>query len=655
MHRRSRALRLLALALAPLTLLAACTSDSGSRAEGGGGFLGGLTSTTNTTATSDDPVEVGYDVDEPGEWTMLVYMAADNDLEPFALEDLAEMSDARGVEIVVLIDRHPGYTSAPAGELGDFHDTRLLHIVDGEMEVVGTPGELDTGDPAVLADFVADGLSTYGSERNGLVIWNHGASWPGAAVDETSGGALLDLVGIRDAIADGLERSGVERLDIVGFDACLMATYEVAANLAPVAHTLLASEELEPGHGWNWSALSAPSGSASTRELAQAVADGFVAQSVEQRTSGITLSLVDLGRLDVLEEAFVSLTAAVDADAAGVVGRLGARRNQSLGFGRHPDPRYDSYMVDLGHLGRLVGQIDALAEPGAQLHAAVDELVLVAVSDTSMAASTGIAVYFPPVQDLGRPGYERVERIGPWLDFLRAYYTGAENIPSSALPAFLDEDRYLEDADVEYTNDHLGLTADVVAGTGINIAAAKLFWGQVDLSDTNLVAFFGESAATIDGDTVRADYDWRYLVIDDGVDEAPAYSQIHRDASGQIRSIVVPITYHRGPESVNAVLALGVENGQVTTEAFFVYNDSGIVAEIHYVDGDLFVPTMLVQDLDDFSTSWVDSSEVPLYADTEVLDYHLRRLEPFTPVMVELMLTDIDGGRDFVFHGNASP
>jgi hypothetical protein len=653
-----RAHRLLGLLVALLTFLAACSSDSGDRSEGGssgGGFFGGLT-TDSSGGSDDDEIPVStYDVDEPGDWTLLVYIAADNDLEPFALQDLSEMSAARGLDLVVLIDRHPGYTSAPAGDLGNFEDTKVLHIRDGVTRVIDEPGELDTGDPDVLADFVADGLTRFASDRNGLVIWNHGASWPGAAVDETSGDTLLDLVGIREAVADGLARAGIDRLDLIGFDACLMATYEVAANVAPVAHTLLASEELEPGHGWNWTAMHVPEDGLSTRDLGSGLADGFLAQAVELRTSGITLSLIDLNRLPVLEAAFAELTEAVQADPARLVGRLGQSRNDSLGFGRHPDPRYDSHMVDLGHLGRRISDIPGLADAGARLEAAIDELVLHDVKDLSMGSASGLSAYFPPVQDLGRPAYQRVERISPWLDFLGTYYTSAQNVPSASLPAFLDEDRYLEESDVVWTRDSLRIDAPVLPGTGEYVSSAKLFFGQVDLNDTNLVAFYGESVAFVDGDTISAEYDWRYLVLEDGEDESPAYAQIHRDQSGTIRSIVVPGIYHRGDESVDAVLALGIENGSVTTEAFFVYGESGIVAEISHADGDLFMPTLLLQDLTDFSTSWVDAAPVPLWADPDLLDYHLRRLELATPVMLELMLTDVDGGRDFVFHGTASP
>ncbi|QGG95909.1 clostripain-related cysteine peptidase [Actinomarinicola tropica] len=624
-------------------LLAGCGDDAEPEARNLGELIDAETAATSAA------------LDEPGEWTMFVYLAADNDLEPFALVDLEEMTEAEGVEMVVLVDRSPSYTSQAVLSLGDFDDTKMLHIVDGEVEVVEELGELDTGDPAVLEDFVADGLSRYGSERNGLVIWNHGASWPGAAIDETSLGSMLSVDGIRDAVRAGLDRADVERFDILGFDACLMATYEVAQNLAPVARTLLASEELEPGHGWNWSAVSAPGGTTSTLDLASGIIDGYAEQASSLRTSGVTLSLVDLDLLDPIDEAFDDLAASVDPQARGLVGRIGSGRAEALGFGRDPDPTYDSHMVDVGHLATLLADIDALAEPAGRLRSAIDDAVLLNVTDSTTVDATGLAVYFPPVPSLGLPSYEDVADIGPWTGFLRAYYTGAEEVPPDQLPAFLDDDRLLEAEDVESTDDGVSFTVDVVSGTGVNIVSSKLFWGQVDMADTNRVAFFGERLATIDGDTITAEYDWRYLVVEDGTNEASAYSQLDLAEDGSIRRIVVPVSYTSAEGTTRGILALGIDGDQIASETFYRYTDEGTVGEIEPAPGDTFVPQLLVQDMDDLSSEWVASTDVALSADVDALDHHLRRLAFATPVMLELNLTDIEGGTDYIFHGTASP
>jgi hypothetical protein len=72
------------------------------------------------------------------------------------------------------------------------------------------------------------------------------------------------------------------KLDIIGFDACLMAMYEVGSTLAPYGKYLLGSELLEPGHGWDYSALAGitqhvtAAGLPATSLAAQDVGDLFI-------------------------------------------------------------------------------------------------------------------------------------------------------------------------------------------------------------------------------------------------------------------------------------------------------------------------------------------------------------------------------------------
>ena len=43
------------------------------------------------------------------------------------------------------------------------------------------------------------------------------------------------------------------KLSFIGFDACLMATVDVADTFSDMGKYLVASEELEPGNGWYYS------------------------------------------------------------------------------------------------------------------------------------------------------------------------------------------------------------------------------------------------------------------------------------------------------------------------------------------------------------------------------------------------------------------
>lgn len=632
-RRRRLAVGLAALCLP--TLLAACND-------------GGASPAPSSAAAPARP-------DESGDWTVFVYQAADNNLEGDSLLDLVEMTRATGTTFVVLVDRSADYSDEDVLGLGDFEDSRLLHIRDGEVEVLASPGELNMGDAATLAGFLGDGLARYRNDHHALVVWDHGGAWSGAAWDDEADDHL-ELAEIAAGVQDGLARAGVGTLDLMGFDACLMATYETATALQPYARYLLASEELEPGHGWDWAAASTPPGGSTTVELATSIVDGYKAQSeASGQDDAITLSLLDLSGLAEVDAAVGELASRLDASAAGLVGRVGAGRAQALGFGRDPDPSVDAQMVDLGDLGDELALVPELGEQASQLRSAVSAMTVYATSSSSMSQATGLSAYFPPVASLGKADYDRTPVATAWLDFLRAYYTKAEGVAADELPSFLDDDRYLEDAEVDYGSEGLGLHAAVAPGTGANIARARLYWGEVDTDPgSSQVVFYGERNAVVVDDEVSGSYDWRMLRIGDGDVTAVVYSMLEVDERGEVGRVIVPGLFHHDEETSNATLVLTVAEGDIVAARFNVTSGQA-TAQVTPMPGDTFTPRLLLQDLDDFSSEWVPSPAGALRADTSALRYGYDRVPAGTAVFAELGITAIDGSSDYVFHGTASP
>ena len=68
------------------------------------------------------------------EWSILVYMSADNNLESAAIADLIEMEksklNTKNVSVLVLLDRNPSYDSSN----GNWKNTKLYRIVEGSLE-----------------------------------------------------------------------------------------------------------------------------------------------------------------------------------------------------------------------------------------------------------------------------------------------------------------------------------------------------------------------------------------------------------------------------------------------------------------------------------------------------------------------------------------
>ena len=215
-----------------LLLATACT---------GGGSDGG----------SDDPApaaETGHTGREGDGWTVLHYSMADTNLEPFMVADVNELGAVGSndhLQIREFMDRSAEYGEDELLDQGSWVGGRVLDLgADGTAEVVEDLGDVDSADPAVLASFIADGIEAHRAGHYALVISDHGASWPGIGPDEGSDYDVLDLAEITEAISSGLEQAGVDKLDLLGFDACLMANYEVASAVAPLADRLVASQEL---------------------------------------------------------------------------------------------------------------------------------------------------------------------------------------------------------------------------------------------------------------------------------------------------------------------------------------------------------------------------------------------------------------------------
>ena len=244
-------------------------------------------------------------VPKPKTWTVLVYMAADNNLEGAALKDIEEMLQTKqadtgdNLRFVVQIDRSAGFSAKPISGAGDFSSTQRLVIQAGkngkrELIKVADLGETDTGDPKHLAEFIGWAASTYKSDYYALVMWNHGQAWAGIAGDEGSGEAKwLLLPELRKAIQDGLGKAGLTKLSLVGFDACLMGGLVVAKAVNGLADFMLASEDLEPGHGWDYRAFGAVVGNPKSgpKQLGDAVLQGYLNQAKnKKKVASITLA-----------------------------------------------------------------------------------------------------------------------------------------------------------------------------------------------------------------------------------------------------------------------------------------------------------------------------------------------------------------------------
>jgi hypothetical protein len=191
-------------------------------------------------------------------WTVLVYMDGDNNLSQFSTEDVKEMmgsgSDA-GFNIVVLWDNDPSQDAAGAPVRHGYY-----YVEHDSVTLLKDAGEVNMGSPVTAKDFIAFAARNFPADHYLWIWWNHGGavdrtSQKGVCWDDTSGGDHLTETEQKEIMLYLKQQTG-KKIDIVGFDACLMATAEIAVQYAGPASYLVASEQTVPGNGWDYGFLS---------------------------------------------------------------------------------------------------------------------------------------------------------------------------------------------------------------------------------------------------------------------------------------------------------------------------------------------------------------------------------------------------------------
>lgn len=185
------------------------------------------------------------------DWTVMVFINADNNLDYFGEKDQNEMAEVGSndwLNIITLLDRQ----NKPA---------KMNFVKKGTIETIKDMGEVDMGDYKVLVQFVKDTVAAYPAKKYALIIWNHGSGWkdPSASGEMQSlfrGLSYDDQSGNHMTTAElgkaAKEIKGIlgKNLDIWGMDACLMQMVEVAYALKDNCGYVVASEETEPGDGY---------------------------------------------------------------------------------------------------------------------------------------------------------------------------------------------------------------------------------------------------------------------------------------------------------------------------------------------------------------------------------------------------------------------
>ncbi len=412
-------------------------------------------------------------------WTIIVYLAADNDLRGFAARNLKQMSTIGSNDhcnIVAHLDIRINGNKKITRRYFIQKDTILCMNADDP-----NTQQMDSGDSNTLISCCKWAVDEYPADNYMLVFWNHGTG----IIDPATGKIInsvdlftfnnathkleldrsigfLDIMTILEKEQRGicwddstghyltnqkLEESlahitknylGGKKFSIIAFDACLMSMLEVANIVKPYAHIMVGSQEVELATGWDYSKALSPflTHAPHQQTFAKHIVKMY-AQAYDMVTDDFTQSAMNLDTITAVERnvnaiARLLIECLKKQSNNSVKNAIYASSNKLL-CTHFDEPSY----IDLHHfLSNLQINLKYFTFSNANegntlttaLHTAIteglaliDKNVIAYVCGKNLSNSRGISVYFPERRI--HPSYRKTNfaASNEWVTFLTQY------------------------------------------------------------------------------------------------------------------------------------------------------------------------------------------------------------------------------------------
>lgn len=268
--------------------------------------------------------------------TMLVYLLASDLLDGGGAErDLINMLLAKSSDQVNVVLQIGGGKTDGSFPNVKMTQTRRYRLVPTQAAAGATvtqgwtleqlpqeqqPAAVAMNKVETLRDFIQWGAREFPAQKYALTLWDHGGGPIHGFGADKSLGKNDPLLKTSD-ITSALKQAGVH-FELIGFDACLMASLEVASALRPYANYLVASEEVTTGWGWtevvNYMVANPLASGAS---LGEAIVDSYKVFTEDEVQPGLNFTAYSVTELQHVP----ALTQALDKAAAHLQQNLDTR------------------------------------------------------------------------------------------------------------------------------------------------------------------------------------------------------------------------------------------------------------------------------------------------------------------------------------------
>lgn len=339
------------------------------------------------------------------DWTFLVFLNGNNNLDSFGTMNLKQMEKIGSTDNLNIVVQW--------ASLRKKKTTRLYIKKSSDPQNVTSPvvqdlGQADMGDWRTLVEFVRWGVEHYPAKHYFINIWDHGSGWHSLRArgllkkgihptdiswDDNTGNSITTQQ-LGQALAESAKIIG-HKVDLYGSDACLMAMAEVANEVSDSVQVFAGSEETEPGAGWpydaflkRWTAQASNSAQDVGRFLTEEYVKSY--QGGQNGTSDVTFSAFDLDKMGQMNSAISKLQAQIVGADASTRGTLAQAAGSALSFA------YSDY-VDLGD---FLAQIESKKITGfeaasSSVKEAMGQFVIAHGETGDLAKAQGLSIWIP--------------------------------------------------------------------------------------------------------------------------------------------------------------------------------------------------------------------------------------------------------------------
>lgn len=269
-------------------------------------------------------------------------------------------------------------------------------IADHKLVLIESLPQANMGSESTLSSFLSYGKDHYPSDKMSLILWNHGGgSIKGICYDECYDNDALTL----NELDRAMEQAGIS-FEFVGLDACLMADYDTAHRMKQYAHYMIASEEIMPASGWDYTCLL---NCLNKDDFYQTVLDGFAKKQGSK--SYYTLSCIDLSHMQEVDEIVTKMAEKLSENRT----LLSSALSDTIEFGSNDKKRDATNQYDLERLARSLGlPFDCSS-------------FITLVNGSSRTDATGLSIYLPIDNMDSIKEYVTISQNQAYIQFLSEY------------------------------------------------------------------------------------------------------------------------------------------------------------------------------------------------------------------------------------------